>query len=68
MVLAGNVNQTIDQLVTDQYLCFSNSVNCFKVKDMDEGVLIAQLIGATLCFIIVLGFLIALLNKYVPLN
>lgn len=63
-VLAGDVNQTIGEVVTDQFLCFSNSVNCFKVKDMAEGFFYIQAAGVILCFIFIILIFVNVLNKY----
>jgi len=47
-VLAGDLNQTIGEVVTDQFLCFSNSIDCFRIQDMAEGVMLLQLAGVGL--------------------
>ncbi|SGZ55720.1 CIC11C00000002981 [Sungouiella intermedia] len=44
-VLAGDLNQTIGEVVTDQFLCFSNSIDCFRIQENSESVLAFQVVG-----------------------
>jgi len=57
-VLAGDLNQTIGELESDQQLCFSNSVDCYQVLDRYGWVVFFRIVGGTL-FVLFLIFLFA---------
>ena len=63
-VLAGGLNQTIGEVVTDQFLCFSNSIDCFRIQDMSEWVVALQIFGGLLGIIFFSFIFAGLWYKY----